>query len=57
MKHIFKCINCSKYTMKEACDCGSKTILAKPVKYSIDDKFASYRRKAKMDDYRKRDLL
>ena len=43
--------------MKEACDCGSKTMLAKRVKYIVDDKFASYRRKAKMDDYRKRDLL
>lgn len=57
MRHIFKCANCNKYTMNEICDCGNKTSPAKPVKFSIEDKFASYRRKAKIGDYRTRGLL
>ncbi|MBI4143320.1 ribosome biogenesis protein [Candidatus Woesearchaeota archaeon] len=57
MRHIYKCVKCGKYTMKETCDCGHKTMLARPVKYSSDDKFSSYRRKAKIDDYRNRGLL
>lgn len=43
--------------MRDTCDCNSKTLIAKPVKYSKDDKFASYRRKAKIDEYKKSDLL
>ena len=57
MRHIYKCANCSKYTMKEACDCGNKALPAKPVKYSVEDRLAAYRRKAKMDHYKKSDLL
>ena len=57
MKHIFKCKKCNKYTMREICDCGSTTINSKPLKYSEKDKFASYRRKAKLDDYANRGLL
>ena len=57
MRHIFKCVNCSRYTMKEVCSCGNKTLLAKPLKYSHDDKLGIYRRKAKMDEYKKRGLI
>ncbi|MBI2653778.1 ribosome biogenesis protein [Candidatus Woesearchaeota archaeon] len=57
MKHIFKCSNCNKYTMKEVCSCGSNTLSAKPLKYTPDDKFSSYRRRAKLEDYGKRDLI
>ena len=57
MKHIFKCIVCNKYTMKESCDCGTKAINPKPLKFSVDDKFSSYRRKAKIEDYIKRGLV
>ena len=57
MNHIFKCVNCNKYTMKETCNCGNKTLLAKPVKYIVDDKFVSYKRMAKIEDYKKRGLL
>ncbi|MBI2541873.1 ribosome biogenesis protein [Candidatus Woesearchaeota archaeon] len=57
MKHIFKCANCGRYTMKEICDCGNKALPAKPMKYSVDDKFASYRRKAKAEEYAKRGLI
>ena len=57
MRHIHKCGNCGKYTMKEICDCGSKTLVAKPLKYSQDDKFQPYRRNAKLQDYKIRGLL
>lgn len=57
MKHVLKCIKCNKYTMKEVCDCGSKTLLSRPLKYSPDDKFVSYRRKAKLKEYSERGLI
>ncbi len=47
MKHILKCGKCSTYTLKEACRCGGKAVTVKPPKYSPEDKYASYRRKAK----------
>ncbi len=43
--------------MKETCDCGSKTIVARPLKYSPHDRMTSYRRQAKAEDYRNRDLI
>ncbi len=43
--------------MKEVCACGTKALIPRPMKYSPDDKFVSYRRKAKIDDYRKMGLL
>jgi rRNA maturation protein Nop10 len=57
MKHIYKCLDCNRYTMKEKCHCSHKTVLARPVKYSAEDRFAPYRRKAKIDDYMNRGLL
>ena len=57
MKHIFKCSNCSRYTMKETCGCGEKTLAPKPLKYTPDDRMGSYRRKAKINDYAARGLL
>lgn len=57
MRHIFKCTNCNKYTMKEICDCGNKTITPRPLKYAPNDKLGQYRRKAKLDEYAKRGLL
>jgi rRNA maturation protein Nop10 len=43
--------------MKEICDCGNKTLPAKPVRYSAEDRFAYYRRKAKTGHYKKMDLI
>lgn len=48
MKHILKCPECGQYTIKEKCpECNAKTINPKPAKYSPQDKYAEYRRKAK----------
>jgi len=57
MRHIFKCSSCNKYTMKETCSCGNKTLFSRPVKYTPNDKFSSYKRKAKIEQYVKRGLL
>lgn len=48
MKHIYKCENCNTYTLKLSCPyCGSPTKNPKPGKFSPEDKFGGYRRKAK----------
>ena len=48
MQHIMKCPKCAKYTLKEKCPkCGASTIKPRPAKFSIEDKYGSYRRKAK----------
>ncbi|PIN86166.1 ribosome biogenesis protein [Candidatus Woesearchaeota archaeon CG10_big_fil_rev_8_21_14_0_10_44_13] len=46
MKHIMRCPVCGVYTMKEE-HCGQKTVNPKPPKYSPEDKYGGYRRKAK----------
>ena len=56
MKHIFKCNSCNKYTMKETCSCGSRTLIPKPLKYTPDDRLGVYRRKAKSEEYSGRGL-
>lgn len=47
MVSILKCENCNSYGMSEKCSCGGKRVFCKPPKYSPEDKYASYRRKAK----------
>ena len=47
MKHILKCKECNKYTLKEKCECTGKAITIRPPKYSPEDKYGEYRRKAK----------
>jgi H/ACA ribonucleoprotein complex subunit 3 len=57
MRHIFKCIKCGAYTMKEKCSCGENAVTTKPAKYSPDDRFSSYRRTAKREILEGEDLL
>ena len=47
MRHILKCPKCGSYGLKEECICGVKRIEPKPPKYSVEDKYAKYRREAK----------
>ena len=54
---ILKCGKCHAYTMKETCTCGGKAITSKPPKYSPEDKYGSYRRTAKNEEFSKRGLL
>lgn len=57
MKHILKCTSCGKYTLKDKCSCNGKTLNPKPPKYSIEDKYSSYRRKVKELQLKERNLL
>jgi|TARA_Y100000310_G_scaffold329359_1_gene399039 H/ACA ribonucleoprotein complex subunit 3 len=57
MKSILKCTNCGKYTMKDVCACGGKALTPKPAKFSIEDKYGSYRRKAKIDEFKSKGLI
>ena len=43
--------------MKKICSCDGKAITPKPAKFSIEDKYAVYRRKAKIDFFKKEGLL
>jgi len=57
-KHILLCPKCMKYTMSEKCsECGSIAATPKPAKYSPDDKYAKFRRQAKEEGYKEKDLL
>jgi len=49
-------VECKKYTLKEEC-CGKNTIIKIPPRFSKQDKYASYRRKAKENEWRERGLL
>ena len=43
--------------MKEICGCGNKGLIARPLKYTPDDRFVRYRREAKLTEYAARGLL
>ena len=49
MKDLLRCVACGNYTLKEQCDCGGAAQTPKPAKYSPEDKYASYRRKARQE--------
>ena len=58
MKHLRKCFNCNVYTMKEKCPkCNNQANVAAPVKFSPEDKYGVYRRKAKKESLLKEGLL
>lgn len=42
---ILTCKNCHIYTMKSNClKCKDKTIITKPAKFSLEDKYGKYRK-------------
>ncbi len=47
MFHILKCNSCGSYTLKERCRCGGKAVTVRPPKYSPEDPYGNYRRRAK----------
>lgn len=58
MKHMTLCRKCGVYTMKDICiKCNGKTENPKPAKYSPEDKYGSYRRKAKMEGWSEKGLI
>ena len=46
MKSMRKCGVCGKYTLQES-HCGQATKNPHPARFSIDDKYAKYRRQAR----------
>jgi len=56
MKHILKCSECGKYTLKEEC-CSVKTISPKPPRFSPEDKYGEYRREEKKKVLKKEGLF
>ena len=46
MKRMRKCAVCGAYTLDEA-HCGKEAKSPHPPRFSIDDKYAKYRRQAK----------
>ncbi len=47
MDLLRKCPKCAKYSLSQECPCGGGTLTPHPPKYSVGDKYAQYRRKAK----------
>lgn len=58
MTNIHKCPKCDSYSLEDKCPkCKTETILPKPPKFSLDDKYAGYRREVKKKDLVKKNLL
>jgi len=56
-EHIHKCNSCKIYTLKKECpQCNSLTLTPKPPKFSLEDKYANYRRKVKKEELIKKKL-
>jgi H/ACA ribonucleoprotein complex subunit 3 len=57
-KHIHKCLKCKSYTLKIKCiKCNTETVLPKPPKFSLNDKYAPYRRDVKREDLERQGLI
>ncbi len=55
MKHIYRCSACMNYTLESSCPkCHHAAVLARPPKYCLQDKYASYRRLAKQEEFKKK---
>lgn len=57
MEHLHNCGSCGKYTMEKACaSCNTETMLPRPPKFSLEDKYAELRREVKKEGLRKKGL-
>jgi H/ACA ribonucleoprotein complex subunit 3 len=56
MHEIKNCKSCGKYTLNEEC-CATKTSPVIPMRYSPEDKYGQYRRKAKEEERKKQGLV
>lgn len=45
--HILKCNRCGSYGLKPICECGGKRYRVKPPRFSLEDRYAEYRRSYK----------
>ena len=53
-EHIFKCPECNKYTLKK--ECCVKTVLPKPAKFSLKDKYSHLIREEKKKELKEKGL-
>lgn len=51
--HILKCANCKTYGLSVDCSCGFKKERVVPPRFSPEDKYAEYRRQAKLKNENK----
>lgn len=57
-EHIRKCANDQHYTIEKECPvCGKETILPRPPKFSLQDKYASLRRESKKQELKEKNLF
>lgn len=50
MFKLMKCRGCNEYTLEDKCPkCCKASVLARPLRYSKEDKYAQYRRKEKFE--------
>ena len=50
-EHIYRCLQESSYTLEKKCPkCSSETILPRPPKFSLGDKYAGMRRESKKEE-------
>ncbi len=50
-EHIYKCLFCEKYTMERKCSlCSKETIIPRPPKFSLNDKYAELKRTTKIKE-------
>jgi len=57
MKHILKCKSCKKYTLSDKCECSGEAVTPIPPKYSPEDKYGEYRRRAKKESLEEKGLI
>lgn len=56
-KHIKKCLSDNTYTLEDKCpSCDGKTVLPRPPKFSLTDKYASLKRQVKKEELKKKGL-
>lgn len=49
--NLLRCVKCNRYNIREVCvSCGGKAVNPKPPKYSVEDRYAKYRRQAKEEE-------
>ena len=51
--HILRCEKCESFGLSNTCDCGAVRVRVVPPKFSPDDKYAKYRRLAKVENVEK----
>lgn len=48
---ILRCKQCHTYSIAQTCKhCGGTCVMCKPPRYSVEDKYAKYRRMAKEEE-------